>query len=327
MIGGATAVATSVNAAGVGTWGGAAGSDIWLKPLADKANISIGYDILSEPQLGRTPNIVSFGGNKCSGSVTRYASYAYIENLFRSLLQGDITTTGSVAPWQHVIAYKEHGEVYGGHKYFWADYLGNPFQIDVTNSIVAKATLNMPSNSGIPQVAENWIGQAWTQAGAPSAPSISSFDLIRWPDLSLYLGGVEICNAGITLDLDSPIDDGDYGICSTVGRNRVSLLRNGLFSVSLTVERNMDTVDLAWILANMTGIGGYANNYILINNGAAGIAEREFKISLGTAYLKPLDVGLAKQGRITNSLAFDVRDTDDAGLIGMTFKNALSSIV
>ena len=325
MIGGATAVATSVNA--TGSWGGSAGSDIWLRPIDGQASIGIGSDLLQDAEIGRTRRHASFGGNKCSGSVTRWLSYAYLENFFRSLLQGAITTTGSSAPYNHALAYSEFGEVYGGHKYYWTDYQGGEYQINVTDTILTKLSLAMPVDSGTPQCTEQWVGRAWAEEGSIVTPSISSNDLVRWPDISIFLGGAEYCMKNINFDLDSPVDDSDYAHCSAAGRNRVSLIRNGALTISVDAEKNMDSVDLSWIVNNRAGIGSYATNYILISNGLAGADEREIKINFGVAYLKTPDSQVASQGILPMKASFEIRDTDGAGYLGVNFKNALASIV
>lgn len=325
-IGGATAVGTAINAAGAGTFGGADGTFTWLRPVAGAASISIGADLLTDPEVGRIPRQAPRSGDTCSGSNTFFLSFAYLENLFRLIFQGAITTTGAAVPYSHALAFVENGEIYGGHKYFWKDFEGGLYEICAKDVIVTKLTLDLPTNAGTPTLVETWEGKSWVKTASPSAPTISSYDLARWTDISLFLDGTNYKVRKITLDFDSPIGADDFGHVSANDGTRVSLIRNGLMTVGLNLEKNMDSVDLGWITSPADGLGDFTDNYLLINNGGTSTALREIKICLGKAFLKRPELQLAEQGPLAFTASFEIRDPSGAGFLSATFKNALTAI-
>ena len=318
-LGDATAVGITTQAAATNnSWGGAAHTLRYFRPMNGQAGRTIGFGQNPLETLDADPPAHSRTGRHVTGSFQLPLSYAYHEGLFRLACGLPPAVPTGTGPYVHAITLAQR-ILYGTIVYYWEDYTGVKYQELYSNLTSTQMTLNIAKEAR-PTVTVNWVAQKMAPSTPGSAPTLVTPEYPDWEDCTLAVGGATLIVSDITLDISRPASEDDHGMASDDAPDQVFVGAAGQRSITLNVEGGLDD-DIDGI---MIGGEAQATNTITLNNGAAAAANRKIVINLGRLLPVEGEQPRGNFGRLTTGMQF-LCETSTSAPFSITTTNGLDA--
>mgnify|MGYP001167107343 CR=1 FL=1 len=319
-LGDATAVGFTIQAPATnGSWGGAAHTLRYFRPMNGQAGRTIGFEQNPLETLDADPPAFSKSGRKISGSFQLPLSYAYQEGLIR-LATGDTSVSpGGSGPYTHASTLAQR-VLYGTIVYYWEDYKGVKYQELYANVFVTQLTIQQDKEQR-PTITVNWVAQTMTESTPAAAPTLVTPEYPDWNDCTLSADGATLIVSSITFDITRAAQEDDHGMASDNAPDVVFLGSNGQRSITLNVEGGLDD-DVDDFMQAGDALTG--ENKMEWNNGASGADNRKITIDLGELLPVISEQPRGTFGRLTSSMQF-MCATTAANPISITTTNALDA--